>query len=282
VQPKAQVCVETHSFHPAWGGLASVWQVKILFVNPVWRARGFTLLELLVVIAILALLAALLLPALSAAKGRANSAGCVSNLRQLIFAWKMYADDNNGVLAVNVPLPEDTPAWVTANFSLPAQKTNPAVLLQGLMFPYVRNPAVYRCPADTTRTNGAPAVLSYSMNGWMGSRTMNQSGAYGNKSSYRTYVRESEISVIGAASRLWVLSDEDPSTLNDGWFLVTMDDSRPFASFPGLRHQHGSGLVFADGHTQIFKLRDPASVPGAQISAANSDWLLLKQMTTQL
>jgi prepilin-type N-terminal cleavage/methylation domain-containing protein/prepilin-type processing-associated H-X9-DG protein len=256
--------------------------VKILFVNSVWRARGFTLLELLVVIAIIALIAALLLPALSAAKSRANSAACVSNLRQLLLGWKMYADDNNGVLAVNVPLPENTPAWVTANFSIPAQKANPAVLSQGLIFPYVRNPAVYRCPADTTMTNGAPSVLSYSMNGWMGSRTMNQSQLYGDESNYRTFVRESEISVIGAASRLWVIADEDPSTLNDGWFLVTMDDLRPFASFPGIRHQHGSGMVFADGHAQIFKLRDSASMPGTQISAANTDWLLLKQMTTQL
>lgn len=256
--------------------------MKILFINPAWRARGFTLLELLVVVAIMALIAALLLPALSAAKGRANTAGCVNNLRQLLLGWKMYADDNNGVLAVNVPLPENTPAWVTANFSIPGQKTNPAILLQGLVFPYVRNPALYHCPADTTMTNGAPCVLSYAMNGWMGSRTMNQPQLSGYESSYRTFVRESEISVIGAASRLWVISDEDPSTLNDGWFLVTMDNSRPFASFPGIRHQHGSGMAFADGHAQIFKLRNPASVPGTQISAANTDWLLLKQITTQL
>jgi len=231
--------------------------------------------------AILALLAALLLPTLNAAKGRARAAGCVGNLRQLVLGWKMYADDNNGLLAVNVPLPEDTPAWVAANFSFPSQKTNSAVLRQGLIFPYVRNPAVYHCPADTTQINGTPIVLSVSMNGWMGSRTMNRPQPYGNAAGDRTFVRESEFSVIGAASRLWVISDEDPSTLNDGWFLVTMDDSKPFASFPGIRHQHGAGQVFADGHAQIFKLRDPASVPGAQIRASNTDWLLLKQMTTQ-
>ena len=130
-------------------------------------------------------------------------------------------------------------------------------------------------------TNGAPVVLSYSMNGWMGSRTMNDGGAGGYGTSYRTFVRESEISVIGAASRLWVIQDEDPSTLNDGWFLVTMDDSKPFASFPGIRHQHGSGMIFADGHTQVFKLRDPGSVPGKQNYYDDTDWLLLKQMTTQ-
>jgi prepilin-type processing-associated H-X9-DG protein len=120
------------------------------------------------------------------------------------------------------------------------------------------------------------------MNGWMGSRTMTQSPyAASTSSAYRTFVRESEIAANGATSRLWVISDEEFSTLNDGWFLVTMDDARPFASFPGLRHQRGGGLNFADGHAQIFKLRDPTTVLGKQISLTNPDWLLWKQMTTE-
>ena len=79
----------------------------------------------------------------------------------------------------------------------------------------------------------------------------------------------------------FTLADEDTSTLADGWFLVTMDDTQPFASFPGARHRRGCGLNFADGHAQIFKLHDLASVPGQQISYSNPDWLLFKQMTTE-
>jgi prepilin-type processing-associated H-X9-DG protein len=121
------------------------------------------------------------------------------------------------------------------------------------------------------------------MNGWMGSRTMNQYpyATTANGSAYRTFVREAELTVISATSRLWVLADEDPSTLNDGWFLVTMNDAQPFASFPGIRHQRGGGMNFADGHTEIFKLHDAASVPGKQVSPTNPDWLVLKQMTTE-
>ena len=59
---------------------------------------GFTFIELLVAIATLAVLAALLLAALSKAKAKAQSIGCLDNLAQLQLAWLMYPSDNAGKL----------------------------------------------------------------------------------------------------------------------------------------------------------------------------------------
>ena len=160
------------------------------------------------------------------------------------------------------------------------EATNQALIRLGKLFPYSSDPRVYHCPADLSTSAGAARVRSYSMNGWMGSRYMENPH---HSEGYRTFVRDSEIAA-SIPSRLWVILDEHQRSIDDAWFLVTMDDSQPFSSFPAMRHNFGYGLSFADGHVDAYHLRDPQSrqlaYEDAYISRKNLDWNQLKQSTT--
>jgi len=247
-----------------------------------WRSRSgpaFSLVELLIVIAIIAILAALLMPALTAAKLEGKRIGCQNNLRELVLGVQLYTADNDGKLPDNNP--GSTNDWVRGNLRSITEATNQVLLRQGKLFPYASHPGVYRCPADTSRTNGCDRVRSYSMNGWVGSRYYNTSPR---RTDFRTFVRESEMAAVGAAN-LWLVLDEHEVSIDDGWFPVTMDDSRPFGSFPAMRHERGYDLNFGDGHVETYKLRDPSTLrlgssEWVQIDARNPDWIRLKQVTT--
>lgn len=236
---------------------------------------SFTLIELLVVIAIIAILAGLLLPALLHAKQEAQGKKCMSNTRQLIIAWTMYASDFKDVLPFNVPgstLNVDYFGWVNGSMDFGNDPTNTVFMLTGQIGPYAQNAGIFKCPADVstavvynlkTFTSAVVArCRSVSMNFAVGDNSSN-----GIREAVVPWPHFFKMSDFVVTSKTWVLSDEDPSTINDGYQSPFWVDEPPYihwCDLPATYHNGAAGYAFADGHSEVHGFKDwpwPALTP---------------------
>jgi len=226
---------------------------------------GFTLTELLAIVAMFSLLACTMLPALARSRPQNQVFNCLNHHRQIMNAWRMYADDqadrlifNMGVAGTKTEINQTTfRNWANdvLDWAISTDNTNRTLLEKGILTPYLGDARAYKCPADVYLSSVQEAagwkerVRSFSMNAFVGPYQYNQSDRNQFFSQYRQWLKTAQ---IVKPVDTWVLIDEQPDSINDGYFLNN-PTATSWQDLPGSHHNGCVNLGFADSHAETHK-----------------------------
>jgi len=254
-------------------------------------------MELLVTIAIIAILAAILMSALSKSKEAGRKISCVDNHKQLVLAWRMYANDNDDRLVWNVDDGDNQPFtnWVAGHLRNPSDATDTNLLVnpkRSLLASYIKSPKIYKCPTDPSGF-----VRSVSMNNRLNPVRFVKPplvlGGYGTN-----FIIYRRMGSIHATSQIFVTLDERYDSINEGMFAVEMSNTGTFdgegtpspywwLDTPASYHNQSVNLSFADGHVESHRWLEsttlgPIGVTGFRhTSATDRDISWLQERTAE-
>ncbi|BCW99588.1 MAG: hypothetical protein KatS3mg024_2415 [Armatimonadota bacterium] len=188
--------------------------------------EGFTLIELLVVIAIIAILAAILFPVFQRARDAAVRTKCLSNMKQMGLAFRMYVDDNRDTYP-------------------PSDHNDLRLTWLAVLQPYSKTELLYRCPADTsTNWGNVPGTrrTSYGTNFYF------TPAAPGDEPGINGFIRESMVANVSQSIYICELRRNAASDhVHPCYWPFRV---RPQQEVNQSAHRGGSNYVFLDGHAR--------------------------------
>jgi len=213
------------------------------------KAKAFTLIELLVVIAIIAVLMAILMPSLKLAREQARSLHCRSNVRTLTLAWLMYKDENDAKLVRGHTPGPGGDAWVTMpdNPGSASIEEKKEYIKRGLMWPYVKEIEVYRCPSDKRKNSPyhQNAYRTYSLAGGMNAVGDGKGGA-----AWEIFECLSYTDIKQPATKYAFLAECDTRGYNMNSWVMYPSSKQWVDPFAIWHRDNTSTLGYADGHVE--------------------------------
>jgi len=190
----------------------------------------------------------------------------MNNLRQMAVAWMLYAEDNHDRLVNNFDTPsmqselqnKTYRSWVNtlADWSPNAYVTNLDGIRLAPFFSYTCSLIIFKCPAENYLSPIQQSLgwtarpRSYSMNCFFGASTPTWIREYNNVySNYRQFLKTS---AMPNPANLYVMLEEHPDSINDGYFNDDASSSiASWSDLPGSNHAGAAGIAFGDGHAEI-------------------------------